>query len=104
MRKLPADGHVGEWLVDEVRVIVEERGEFEPKILKRYGQNTNELGEKVLGMSCARSWTTCATRYLGLMARNNAAPLCGSPNDPMPQAILCKAEVASPRAVTSARG
>ena len=33
-----------------IKVPRDRRGEFEPKILKRYGQNTNELEEKVIGM------------------------------------------------------
>jgi transposase-like protein len=33
-----------------IKVPRDRRGEFEPKILKRYGQNTNELEEKILGM------------------------------------------------------
>jgi putative transposase len=33
-----------------IKVPRDRRGEFEPAILKRYGQNTNELEEKILGM------------------------------------------------------
>jgi putative transposase len=33
-----------------IKVPRDRRGEFEPEILKRYAQNTNELEEKILGM------------------------------------------------------
>ena len=50
MRKLPADGHVGEWLVDEVRVIV--------------GKSTKILGTPALGADVEVSGSSEGERLL----------------------------------------